>query len=344
MRKNLYSVPKNKQVRVIIDTDAGAEADDQFAIVYGLLSPKLDVKGIIAEQFTGHKASDSMLQSYAEIKTVLSKMGLESSVPVYKGEVQALGEAAIKEGLRLDEKMESIDRTELSEGVRFIIEEAMKEDERPLFVLNMGALTNLATAILHAPSIAEKITAVWIGGGSYPIGHMDFNLANDIKAANTVLESNVELWQIPLGSYTKMAVTFHELFEKVQPCGAIGAYLVDKMMQVNEKECASDMEELDFFGKMTKGEKTVFIRTGEGWSLGDNPAVGVLISPQSQYVEKRPAQFFNPNGTYGPFVGKDRMVRVYTNLDSRVLLEDFFAKINYHYGNPGTSHTERGSI
>lgn len=341
MKKNLYTVPKNKQVRVIIDTDAGAEADDQFAIVYGLLSPKLDIKGIIAEQFSGHKKSDSMLLSYAEIKTVLSKMGLESSVPVYKGEMQALNEEANKDGLQLSERT---DLTELSEGVRFILEEAMKEDDRPLFVLNMGALTNLATALLHTPSIAEKIIAVWIGGGSYPIGHMDFNLANDRIAANTVLESNIELWQIPLGSYTKMAVSFYELFEKVQPCGEIGAYLVHKMMQVNEIECASDMEELDFFGKMSKGEKTVFIRTGEGWSLGDNPAVGVLISPQSQYVENRPAQFFNPNGTYGPFVGKDRVVKVYTNLDSRVLIEDFFAKINYHYGTHGALHKERGTL
>lgn len=344
MKKNLYSVPKNKQVRVIIDTDAGAEADDQFAIVYGLLSPKLDVKGIVAEQFSGHKKSDSMLQSYVEIKTVLSKMGLESSVPVFKGESQALGEETIKERQRLTENLKSIDLTELSEGVRFILDEAMKEDDRPLFILNMGALTNLATAILHMPSIVERIIAVWIGGGSYPVGHMDFNLANDITAANIIMESHVELWQIPLGSYTKMAVSFHELFEKVQPCGDIGAYLVHKMMLVNEKECSSDMEELDFFGKMSKGEKTVFIRTGEGWSLGDNPAVGVLISPQSQYVEKRPAQFFNPNGTYGPFVGKDRMVKVYTNLDSRVLLEDFFAKINYHYGNYGVTQKERGPL
>ena len=36
-----YTVPHNKQIRVIIDTDAACEADDPFAIVQALLSPKL---------------------------------------------------------------------------------------------------------------------------------------------------------------------------------------------------------------------------------------------------------------------------------------------------------------
>ena len=37
--------------RVVIDTDAKNEADDQFAIVHALLSPSLDVRGLIAAHF-----------------------------------------------------------------------------------------------------------------------------------------------------------------------------------------------------------------------------------------------------------------------------------------------------
>ncbi len=32
MKEHVYTVPNNKQIRVIIDTDAGAEADDQFGL------------------------------------------------------------------------------------------------------------------------------------------------------------------------------------------------------------------------------------------------------------------------------------------------------------------------
>jgi hypothetical protein len=82
---------------------------------------------------------------------------------------------------------------------------------------------------------------------------------------------------------------------------------------------------------MSRGAKTVFIRTGEGWSLGDSPSVGVLLTPQGQNMEMRKAQRFLPDGKYGEYVRDDRMIRVYHNLDSRVIIEDFFAKLKYHY-------------
>ena len=69
----LYEVPDYKKIRVIIDTDAACEADDPFAIVQGLLSPKLTVKGIVAEHFV---SEGSMERSLAEIKTILELMDI----------------------------------------------------------------------------------------------------------------------------------------------------------------------------------------------------------------------------------------------------------------------------
>jgi len=66
-----------------------------------------------------------------------------------------------------------------SEGARFIIEEAMKDDPRPLFVCNLGAVTNLASAYLMKPEIVERITVIWIGGAPYPTGGFEFNQNND---------------------------------------------------------------------------------------------------------------------------------------------------------------------
>ena len=46
--------------RVIINTDAKNEADDQFAIVHALLSPSLDVRGLIAAHFGSSRSERSM--------------------------------------------------------------------------------------------------------------------------------------------------------------------------------------------------------------------------------------------------------------------------------------------
>ena len=84
-----FDVPDYKKIRVIVDTDAACEADDPFAIVQALLSPKLIVKGILAEHFN---VEGSMQRSYDEIKTILEAMDMD--VPVLHGQDGALCEDA----------------------------------------------------------------------------------------------------------------------------------------------------------------------------------------------------------------------------------------------------------
>ena len=112
----MFDIPDYKKIRVIVDTDAACEADDPFAIVHALLSPKLIVKGICAEHFAQEK---SMERSYDEIMTILDAMDMD--VPVFKGQ----------EGPLSSDK-------ELSDAADFIIREAMKEDDKPLFILCQG--------------------------------------------------------------------------------------------------------------------------------------------------------------------------------------------------------------
>jgi hypothetical protein len=87
-----------------------------------------------------------------------------------------------------------------------------------------------------------------------------------------------------------------------------------------------------FGKKASRGAKTMIIRSGEGWSLGDSPAVGVLITSQGTNMEYRKAQRINLDGSYGEYVGENRIIRVYHSINSRVILEDMFAKIKYYFG------------
>jgi purine nucleosidase len=95
--------------RVIINTDAKNEADDQFAIVHALLSPTVDVRGLIAAHFGRHRSDRSMAESRQEIDLLLRLMNLSGEVPVANGAAEPIPD-------------ESTPRA--SPGARLIIEES----------------------------------------------------------------------------------------------------------------------------------------------------------------------------------------------------------------------------
>lgn len=177
-----FQVPREKVIRVITDTDAKNEADDPFAVVHTLLSPRFENVGLIAAHFGTDRAADSMEQSFGELQKILSLMDIPEENLLFRGADRPLPSPG-----------EPVD----SEGARLIIREAMREDDRPLFVTFMGPLTDIASAYLLEPAIAGRLTVIWIGGGRYPAGGPEFNLGNDIHAANVVFSSPIPLWQVP---------------------------------------------------------------------------------------------------------------------------------------------------
>lgn len=293
--KYKFTVPKEKMVRVITNTDAKNEADDQFAIVQTILSPKCDNVGFIAAHFGNKRVDNSMEQSYKELETIFSKMHLPTENLLFRGAKAPM-----------PNRTTPID----SEGARLIISEAMKDDDRPLFVTFMGPLTDLASAYLIEPRIAGRLKAIWIGGGRYPEGGMEFNLGNDIDAANVVFASNIELWQVPKDVYEMMPVSLAELEYRVRPYGDIGEYLCQQL----EEHCYEDMP-----------RKSAF-RTGESWVLGDNPTIGLILYEHRFAFDWVPAPQITQDMAYIP-IRTNRPIRVYKSIDSRLILEDMYCKI-----------------
>ena len=287
----MIRIPDEKKIRVIIDTDAACEADDPFAIVQALLSPKLIVKGILAEHFN---EKGSVQKSYDEIMTILNAMDLK--VPVLIGEEDPVDAAGWPDSV--------------SEAAEFIISEAMREDPKPLYILCQGAITNLAAALHRKPAIKDRIRVIWIGThgvSDKPAPFREFNAGNDVTAANYVLESGADIWLVPSDVYTSITVGLAELKLKVLPCGRIGKHLYENMIDYNLSPRAGWTQ-------------------GESWSLGDSPAIAIALNPEcGRYVY-----------TQAPHVGEDTssssrpgnpVIRVYKSVDSRYILEDFFAKL-----------------
>ena len=301
--KLLFDVPQYKKLRVIIDTDAACEADDPFAIAQALMSPKLMVKGILAEHFA---AEGSVQKSYDEVCTILEAMDMKE-VPVFMGETGAKAAGYF-------ERSESAGGAgSVSPAADFLISEAMREDDAPLFVLCQGAITNVAVAIKKCPEILDRMTIVWIGThGLAQVPWREFNSGNDVAAANYILSHAKNLWLIPSNVYVTITVGLAELQQKVFPCGKIGRHLFENMITYNNSPAAG----------WTKGES---------WSLGDSPAIGVALNPDCGHYIEHEAPFINED-TSSSFGKGNPTIRIYIDIDSRYLLEDFFAKLSLNYG------------
>ncbi|WP_114853124.1 nucleoside hydrolase [Brachybacterium sp. YJGR34] len=292
------TIPTPRTRRVLINTDTKNEADDQFAIVHALLSETLDVRGLIAAHFGTSRSSTSMLDSRAEIDLLLEHLAMPE-VRVENGAASALADEASPAD---------------SPGARLIIEEAHRTDAGPLQIAFLGPLTDMASALLLDPSIAQTdTTVIWIGGPGYgdrePEERAEFNLRNDIAAANVVFRSGIRLWQVPRTAYVMTSVGYAELEEKVAPCGELGEYLVRQLTDWNETWHAEPIEHR---------------------ALGDSPAIGLMLNPLGGLFRTVAAPTFGAEG--GLLPGGRHTVRVCEMYDGRYLLEDMFAKLRRFAG------------
>ncbi|MBQ6544773.1 MAG: nucleoside hydrolase [Lachnospiraceae bacterium] len=216
-RLRMLDCPKGP-VDMVLDTDAYNEVDDQYAISYAVhASEKLCVKAFYAAPFFNKKSSgpaDGMEKSRREIRHILALAGREE-YPVLAGSREYLP----------DEKT-PVD----SEAMRDLCERAMQySPERPLYVVAIGAITNIASALLAAPEIAERIVIVWLGGNAlhWP-DNLEFNCRQDVAAARVVMDSGAPLVLLPCkGVVSAFTTTGPELEYWLRGKNALCDYLVD---------------------------------------------------------------------------------------------------------------------
>ena len=279
------------KIRIIIGSDAKKEADDQYALVHAMLTNKFIIKGLVAGHFRDHWTNHL---SYAEMVKLAKLTNTYGEYPIVLG---------------ADQKLVNIKEYEVSAGTRLIIEEALKEDSLPLYVLNIGALTDLAVALLEEPKITSKMTAIWVGGGRYPKGSKECNLGNDLIAANYVFASELPLWQIPSNVYKTTLVSLAQLKLRVAPMGKLGNYLYEQLIT---------------FMKTNAKEKSWI--NPECWVMGDSGAIGVLLEEQKSYYQEIIAPIFDEEHHY-IYNQKNRKIRVYQQLNNYFVIEDMLSKI-----------------
>ncbi len=183
----------SQKIRVILDTDANNELDDQHAIAYMLFSGDVfDVEGItVNKTYYGGEVEKHL----EEAERVVKLCGLSSQVKVYKG---ASGS--------FDEIKDFIDEPDFDgfEAVNFLIARAKTKSAGKLVLLPVGKLTNIALALEKDPSIVSQVRIFWLGS-NYPEPG-EYNQDNDHSALNYILET-VNDFEIAVVRYGKPSGT-----------------------------------------------------------------------------------------------------------------------------------------
>ncbi|WP_427874399.1 nucleoside hydrolase [Flavobacterium sp. MMS24-S5] len=313
--KNSFSkdlvVPR---MRVIVDNDFSGDPDGLFQLVHQILSPSAEIRGIIGSHLKPgdgfDSSSETATNAVKKVKELLEVMKLQNAFPVYEGSNLQLK----------DTKTPNI-----SEGAKAIVKEAMRDDVKtPLYVLCGAGLTEIASAYLLEPKIANRLTLVWIGGPEYtdlatpPPGYtpLEYNLGIDITAGQVVFnDSKIPIWQIPRNAYRQTLLSYSELLLKVKPQGKTGEYLSEKIESL--------MKRVQQFN----------LHIGETYIMGDSPLVLLTAlqssfeaDPSSSSYVLKSSPLINAQGLYETN-HNGRNIRVYNQLDTRLMFEDFFAKL-----------------
>ena len=298
--------------RVIVDNDFSGDPDDLFQLAHHVLSPSVEIPFVIGSHLSPgdhFDPSDRQADNAAEVaRDLLGLLG--SDIPVFTGSNTGLDAPGTPKP---------------SEASEAIVREAMREDtDLPLFVALGAGMTELASALLTEARIAGRLTAVWIGGPEhegiglpFPVeGRTEYNLAIDIPAAQAVFNDfDVPLWQVPRDAYRQALVSLTELDERVRPHGELGRRLAGSIDDLRSR--AEDAGVL----------------MGETYCLGDQPLVLLTAlhssfeaDPSSSRYTLMPTPRLTADGWYEARPD-GRPMRVYTQLDTRLMFEDMYLKL-----------------
>lgn len=265
---NLEMIKKLQQpqgkVDVVMDTDAYNEIDDQYALAYMLsYGEKLNVKALYAAPFYNNHSdspADGMEKSYQEIQHLLNLMGREDlKSSVYKGSTQYL-----------ENEFTPI-KSLAAEHLCGLASEYTSE--QPLYVVAIGAITNVASAILMMPEIVERIVVIWLGGHALNWPHTrEFNMRQDIAAARVVFGCGVPLVQLPcMGVVSAFTISEAELNYWLKGKNELCDYLVQHTI-----------DEVDYaVGK--PWTRIIWDVTAVAWLTGDFTESILIASPIPEY-------------------------------------------------------------
>ena len=285
--------PPSGTCDVVIDTDTYNEVDDQFAIVQALLADNLTVQGIFAAPFHNKRSSgpaDGMERSYEEIHRVLEACPFDFEGLVARGS---------------DKWMSSPELPVENPATTSLLEASEVVKDGPLYVLALGAVTNVASAIVIDPTIRERAVVALLGAAPYHYADWyDLNLRQDLIATRVVFDSGMPVVHVPGWAVSELMFTSEaEIARHVKGKGVIGDYLYDIY-----KEYVPDVP-------------------GHAKHLWDMAVIAYVMNPVWTRHRLTPSPIFNDNYTYS-FDWNRHPVRVLEWVDRNAVMIDFIERLD----------------
>ena len=345
------------RIRLIIDTDAHNQIDDQFAIAWALLSQDVfEILGILAEPYDtsqqiGHTitaydalraGADASLAAPAsrfvdkarrmlandihprDIPSVASAEGMELSYQEILKVDELMGAGFADRSYRGSETfLSSYDKPVDSPAARFIIEQAMSQspDDEPIYIAAIGCVTNIASAILMEPRIRERIVVTWTS--SYPSSWdgsnaPSFNLVLDPLSSRLLFACGVPHVYLP-GYYVGelLSISLPEMERWVAPYGRIGAYLHELYTEKNLLRTMFGIKMDDLFGR--------------SWVVWDLINFAWLMRPDWVPSKLRPSPILSDELVFLPNPNSYPMREAY-GLNRDEIYRDFFRRLAKHAG------------
>jgi purine nucleosidase/pyrimidine-specific ribonucleoside hydrolase len=185
------------RIPVLIDTDIGDDIDDAFALCLAMKSPEIDILGVT----TVFKNTTCR----ARLAKKLLSLGGFDHVPVYAGASLPLISREVynrpvdftEKPISYTDDLNNVEIDTSMDGAEFIIH-TLEKSNRPVVIVTLGALTNLADAFRRRPDIRGKIDYISMMGGAFFQNRCEYNYSCDPQAADMVLCSGVKIQAVGL--------------------------------------------------------------------------------------------------------------------------------------------------
>ena len=331
------TVPAGK-IRIVIDSDAKNEVDDQFAISWAFRSPeRFDVEAVYAVPFS-HTYFHRNLGSPEPEVFECPKVGMESSYREIIKLFGLLGEPCENRIFRGAEHYIE-DGPVMSEAVEDLIKRGMASEE-PLYVVAIGAATNVASALMAEPRLADHIVVIWLGGqpAHFPYG-IEFNLTQDIKAAQHLFNCGVPMIWVPcMGVASLLSLSDADVREKLMGKSSIGTYLAEIVLDqfTNLQKAvtrAANHRRLNMRGRddMSEAYLAQFTSNYVSWSrtIWDVSTIAFLKNPNWTASSLIPAPVLGNDCSYGIPESNRHKIRMVNYCQRDLIFGDMIACLNH---------------
>ncbi|WP_375583035.1 nucleoside hydrolase [Cyclobacterium xiamenense] len=301
------------KIRVLLDTDANNELDDQHAMAYLFFNGDVfDVVGVTVNATQSGGAIDAQ---YQEAKRVMQLCKVYGKIPLLKG-ANASFEAILPRISASD--------FDGAEAVDFIIDQAHKAGKEKLVLLPVGKLTNIALALEKDPSIAKKVRIVWLGS-NYPEPG-EYNQDNDRASLNYVLNMDVPFEMVTV-RYGKPSGTAAVTANRAE----IKANMPGKGPKADSPVEGRHGGTFVYFGDYSVNlYEHIHTSDAAGTrALFDMAAVAILKNPAWAEKKTVPAPVL-VDGKWRERPGNDRKIIVWENFRKDEIMQDFYYRMeNY---------------